>query len=263
MLRSRFTFFSGYIHFYCTCLPFPNLIPARSLLLLPWFFSFHSIPPTSSSPLFSVCLSPLSFLAPLSWLCFSLAISTHNPFFFPSFCRNLVESVLLWTAEDGDHQPRPADHDQRGHHPPLGLGARAQRGLEAPWCRVDHRLQEHVRLSQVVHPSSTFCFIRHGFYFGTGYKGLTFPTAPNAEVLRLNRGRQLADCFGLRSGWVTGELLDVPAAFRFYSDPTCAWRQVLHSWDRTSENLRRGRCRVSVRGSLASDCNRKESVHVL
>lgn len=63
--------------------------------------------------------------------------------------RNPVEPVILRTPEDGDHQPRPADHDQRGHHPPLGVGARAKRGLEAPRCRVDHRLQEHLRLPQV------------------------------------------------------------------------------------------------------------------
>lgn len=60
-----------------------------------------------------------------------------------------MEPVILRTPEDGDHQPRPADHDQRGHHPPLGVGARAKRGLEAPRCRVDHRLQEHLRLPQV------------------------------------------------------------------------------------------------------------------
>lgn len=51
-----------------------------------------------------------------------------------------MESVVLRAPEDGDHQPRPADHDQRGHHPALRLGARAQRGLEATRCRVDHRL---------------------------------------------------------------------------------------------------------------------------
>lgn len=67
----------------------------------------------------------------------------------PVLGRNPVEPVVLRAPEDGDHQPRPADDDQRGHHPPLGVGARAQRGLEAARRRVDHRLQEHLGLPQV------------------------------------------------------------------------------------------------------------------
>lgn len=60
-----------------------------------------------------------------------------------------LESVVLRAPEDGDHQPRASDHDQRGHNPPLGVGARTQRGLQAPGRGVDHRLQEHVRMPQV------------------------------------------------------------------------------------------------------------------
>lgn len=43
-----------------------------------------------------------------------------------------MEFILLRAPEDGHHQPWSADPDQRGDHPPLGLGERAQRGLEAP-----------------------------------------------------------------------------------------------------------------------------------
>lgn len=96
----------------------------------------------------------ISSLSPLIILFFNQLIAIlliRLCIFLPSVlpCRNLVESVILWTPEDGDHQPRPANPDQRGDNPPLGLGAWAQWGLKAAWCRVDHRVQEHLRLSQV------------------------------------------------------------------------------------------------------------------
>lgn len=81
--------------------------------------------------------------------------------------RNAVEPVILWAPEDGDHQPWPADHDQRGHHPPLGLGAWTQRGLEAAGCRVDHGVQKHIRLPQVEfhHLSTQFSPQEIGVHF--------------------------------------------------------------------------------------------------
>lgn len=60
-----------------------------------------------------------------------------------------MEFILLRAPEDGDHQPRSADADQRGDHPSLGLGERAQRGLEAARRRVDDGLQEHLGLPAV------------------------------------------------------------------------------------------------------------------
>lgn len=66
------------------------------------------------------------------------------------FNRDVVEFVLVRAAEDGDHKPRAADHDQRGDHPALGLGGGAQRGLEAPGRPVDHHLQEHIRMPAVL-----------------------------------------------------------------------------------------------------------------
>lgn len=115
------------------------ILSSSSLLFLPLLY------PNS----FSIILFSNHHFLPLIFalICLSFSFS----FFYPScaICRNAVESVLLRTPEDGDHQPRPADHDQRGHHPPLGVGARAERGLEAPRRRVDHRLQEHLRLPQV------------------------------------------------------------------------------------------------------------------
>lgn len=136
------------------------LIPARPLFLV--HDSSHF--PQSHPHFIHFLISPPSFL---SYLFSASAFLFLSIILFPPLlsCRNLVESVLLWTTKDGDHQPRPADHDQRGHHPALWLGARAEWGLEAPRCRMDHRLQEHVRLSQVSHPSSTCCFISHGVLF--------------------------------------------------------------------------------------------------
>lgn len=64
-----------------------------------------------------------------------------------------MEFVLLRAPEDGDHQPRAADADQRGDHPALGLGERAQRGLQAARRRVDNGLQEHLWLPEVRHSS--------------------------------------------------------------------------------------------------------------
>lgn len=61
-----------------------------------------------------------------------------------------MELVFVRAVEDGDHKPRPADHDQRGDHPALRLGGRAQRGLETQGCPVDHRLQEHIRMPSVI-----------------------------------------------------------------------------------------------------------------
>lgn len=223
-----------------TPLPFLSLIPARPLFLLLIRHSSHF---TQSLPRLLHLLSrsaylphhsSLPYLDSLSAFLF-LPLILFSSFFFPPSCRNLVEPVLLRASEDGDHQPRPADHDQRGHHPSLRLGARAQRGLQAPRCRVDHRLQEHVRLSQVSSPvRRSACF-----YFGRGRKSLTCLKAPDAGVFLgfpAKCGRQLIRV-SLRVDTFTEELRDVPADSGFYGRPTCVWRQVLHSWHRTSENL--------------------------
>lgn len=60
-----------------------------------------------------------------------------------------MEPLLTRAAEDGRHQPRPPDTHRRDHNPTLRLEKGLGGGLQAAECRMDHRLQEHVRMSEV------------------------------------------------------------------------------------------------------------------
>lgn len=79
------------------------------------------------------------------------------------------------------------------------------------------------------------------------------------KFLRLNRGRQLADWFRSRPGWMTRLQKCSWMSRQSCWDPTCVWRQVLRSWGQTSENLWPGRCLVSAHHT-GSDERQKDTI---
>lgn len=71
--------------------------------------------------------------------------------------RHAVEPLLTRAAEDGRHQPGPPDAHRRDHNPALGLEEGLCGGLQAAERRMDHRLQEHVRVSEVRPSAPVVC----------------------------------------------------------------------------------------------------------
>lgn len=61
---------------------------------------------------------------------------------------------------------------------------------DAEWTTVFKNTSGCLR--SVTHPAHVASSVT-GFILGPGYKSLTLLKAPNAEVLQLNQGRQLAD----------------------------------------------------------------------
>lgn len=132
---------------------------------------------------------------------------------------------------------------------------------DAEWTTVFKNTSGCLR--SVIHPAHVASPVT-GFILGPGYKSLTLLKAPNAEVLQLNQGRQLADWFGLQSLWMT--LLQkrcrvfqfllrdhlcpqTGAAFMGPNICSCSTR-IAFKFSEYTENLRHGRCRASARGPL-------------